>query len=52
MSKTRSRAHVGEDEFAARRNTRRRLRVMADRNGKTAKQDRVNKKVQLRKEHR
>jgi hypothetical protein len=44
--------HLATDRFAKRKNTRRRLRTLAEREGKSVKQRRANERAWLRKEHR
>jgi len=48
VSRTHNRAHLATDEHAARANTRRRLRVRDERNGKTAKAARKGQRSALR----
>lgn len=44
--------HLPTDRFSKRKNTRRRLRTLVEREGKSAKQHRVSERAKLRKEHR
>lgn len=52
MARDIRRKHLATDEFLKRKNTRRRLRTMDERGGKTAKAARTGQRVALRREYR